>query len=220
MARGLPAVWSTLLSLPFLLGGIYFYLSPESIPETTIPPENLKLIGIPLAGFGLFILVIGLYVHSVAPAGPSLREDEELIDTRNPSQRVAISQISISVPFLGVASHLFFFTTFPYVYPTVALIIGLYFFSSGVKTYWVNTLITYYATTRRVISEYRLISVRRQELPLDKIRGIEERKSLFEALVGLGNIRIASGGGSGAVRLTIRNIPDSKDFANEVRDRM
>lgn len=220
MARGYPAIWSTLLSLPFVGSGAYLFLIPQEqleLPGTTIPPSDLQLIGVSLAIFGVFIFAIGLYVQVAAPPKPRFREDEDVIEKRKPSQRVAISKILVSAPFLGVAAYLLFYTIMPYVYPTIPFVIGLYFFSMGIKTYWVNTLTSYYVTSKRVISQYRFISLRRQEIPLDKVRGTEERKSFLEALVGLGNIRVASGGGGGSVQIKIRNIGESTEFADEIR---
>lgn len=206
----MPAVWSTILSLPFFGTGFYF-----NVAETTYPAE----LGIPFLFFALFIVVVGLYVHFVAsPEPPTMSQGEELVDTRHPTQRVALAKVAISVPFLFVALYLLFFTLVPYVYPTVTFLLGLYFFSSGLRIYWKNSLTTYYLTTRRVIKEYRLLSLSRRELPLGKVRGVEERKSPIEALVGLGNVRIASGGGGGTLEVVLQNMERSTEFANEVRE--
>ncbi len=221
MGRGYPAIWSTLLSLPFFIAGGYVYLMPAErfqIPGASIASSDLKLIALSLAVFGLFIFVIGLYVQFAAPPSPSLQEDESIIEERKPSQRVALSKGVLSIPFFAVTIYLLFYTVLPYMYPTLSFILGLYFFSAGIKTYWVNALTQYIATSKRVISEYRFISLRRQEIPINKIRGVEERKSILETLAGLGNIRIASGGGGGSVQLNIRNIDDSSSFANKLRE--
>lgn len=221
MGRGYPAIWSTVLSLPFFGGGLYLYfVPPERLQFSTVsvPPSDLQQIGLPLVAFGVFIMLLGFYVQFATPPKPSLQSDEKLIKSQHPSQRVAVSKTITSIPFLVAAVYLLFFTKHPYVYPTAAFLLGLYFFSSGLKTYWMNTLTAYYITSQRVISEYRFISLRRQEIPLSKVRGVEERRSIMEALVGLGNIRVASGGGGGSVRLAIRNIRDPTNFANELRN--
>ena len=221
MGRGYPAIWSTLLSLPFFIAGGYAYLvSPErfQIPGASITSSDLQLIAVSLALFGVFIFVIGLYVQFAAPPSPSLQEDETIIEERTPSQRVAFSKGILSVPFFAATLYLLYYTLLPYVYPTTTFLLGLYFFSTGIKTYWVNILTQYIATSKRIISEYRFISLRRQEIPINKIRGVEERKSILETFAGLGNIRIASGGGGGSVQLNIRNIEDSSIFANKLRE--
>jgi hypothetical protein len=221
MARGYPAIWSTLACLPFLIGGVYVYLVPPErfqVPGAAIAASDLQLIAISLISFAVFIFIIGLYVQFAAPTSPSLQEDESVVEKRNPSQRVAFSKGVLCIPFFVGTLYLLYYTILPYMYPTVTFLVGLYFFSSGIKTYWVNTLTQYLATSKRVISEYRFISLKRQEIPLDKIRGIEERKSILETLAGLGNIRIASGGGGGSVQLNIKNIEDSSMFANELRE--
>lgn len=224
MGRGYPALWSTLLSIPFASAGAYLFLMQQSgfsLPGVTLPASDLQLLGVPLMVFGAFVFVIGLYFQIVsAPSAPRLQENEDVVDSRHPSQRVALSKIIIGIPILGVAGYLLFFTLVPYVYPTIIFVVGLYFFSSGLKTYWANTLTSYYVTTQRVMKEYRFLSLRRQEIPLDKIRGVEERKSITEAVVGLGNIQVASGGGGGSVRIVMRNVGDSTGFADELRNLM
>lgn len=208
MARGLPAVWSTLLGLPFVGGGAYVYTA-----ETNAPPD----LGLPLVVFGAFIVLVGLYIHFVAaPEPPTMREGEQILDTRNPAQRAAFAKTAVGFLLLLVAAYLLFFTLEPYVYPTVALFAGLYAFSTGLHTYWTNTLTTYYVTNERLIKEYRFVSLVRQELPFHKVKGVEESKSLWEALVGLGKVRVASGGG-GTLEIVVKNIYSSTEFADEIR---
>lgn len=211
MARGLPAVWSAVLGGPFVLGGAYVYFAD---PSEFVPPS----VGLPILGFGLFIVALGVYIHFVAvPDPPTMREGEEVIDSRNPAQHAALAKTMIGLLFLAVAAYLLFFTFRPYMYPTVAFLIGLYLFSTGLHTYWTNTLTTYYVTNQRLIKEYRFISLVKQEIPFNKVRGVEERKSIWEALVGLGNVRVASGGG-GTLEVVIRNIYSPTNFADEIRN--
>jgi hypothetical protein len=210
MARGLPAAWSTTLGLIFGAVGLYLYAGQNTHPS---------LFGIPFMLFGMFIIIIGAYVHFVAaPGPPSIQQDETIIETRNPTQKVALLKIIVGLPFLLVAIYLLFFTIVPYIYPTVTLLFGLYLLSSGLLTYWKNTLTTYYVTSKRVIKTYRFISLVQQEVPLNKIRGVEQRRSFTETLVGLGNIRIASGGGGGTLEVVVKNIEDSTDFADKIRN--
>lgn len=210
MARGLPAVWSALLGVPLI--GIGGYVG---FGDTDFPPE----FGVPYVLFGLFVMGFGVYVHVVAsPDPPKMRDGEELLDTRHPIQRASLVKVAVGLPLLLVATYLFFFTVSPYVYPTLALVAGLYLFSTGLQTYWSNSLTTYYLTNQRVIKEYRLVSLVRQEVPLAKVRGVEERRSFVESFVGLGNVRVASGGGGGALEVVVRNIPASTAFADQVRE--
>lgn len=224
MGRGYPAVLSFILSIPFFAFGGLLVLGPFDgglIPGVTVPQSDLHLIGLSILVFSLFILAGGFYFQYISrPSAPQLREDEEIVDNRHPSQRVAITKATVGIPLLIITGYLLFFTTIPYVYPTLTLIFGLFFFSSGLKTYWANTLTAYYVTTRRVIKEYRFLALRRQEIPLDKVRGVEERKSVSEAIVGLGNIRVVSGGGGGSVRISMRNISESTEVAEMLRKLM
>jgi membrane protein YdbS with pleckstrin-like domain len=208
MARGLPGVWSTLLSVPFFGSGAYVYFGETPYPE---------VLGAPLLLFGTFVLVVGWYIHLVAaPPAPTLREGEEIIDTRHPTQKAAITKIILGLPFLALAGYLLFFTMVPYVYPTVGFVVGLYLFSTGILTYWTNSLTTYSITNQRVISEFRLLSLVRKEVPMDKIRAVRESKSPVEALVGVGNIRVSSGTGAG-LEILIRNVDAVTDFAEKLR---
>jgi hypothetical protein len=210
MARGLPAVWSTIIGGVFCLTGLYLYTGTNRYPI---------LFGLPFLLFGAFIILLGVYIHFVtAPDPPTMRDGEEIIDTRSPTQKVAIVKIAVGFPFVLMAIYLMYFTRQPYVYPTGSLFIGLYGLSSGLITYWKNTLTTYYVTTIRVVKAYRFVSLVQREVPLKKVRGVEERQSFIESFVGLGNIRVASGGGSGTLEIVVRNIENSRDFADKVRN--
>lgn len=208
MARGKPAVWSTLLGLPFIGAGLWLYFVQSAYPS---------LVGMPFVFFGTTIVGIGVYIHFVAaPSEPRLQDGEELIATRHPAQRVAATKIAVGLPLLLVTVYLLYFTMVPYVYPTVTFVVGLVTFSTGLYTYWTNTLTNYYVTTQRVIREYRFLSLARHEIPLSKVRGVQERKSFTEALVGLGNVRVASGGGT-SLEIRMRNMTDSAAFATDIR---
>lgn len=211
MGRGKPAVWSTISGLPFIIAGGWFYFLQSDYPAT---------VGIPFAAFGFVIVTLGLYIHFVAaPEKPRLQDGETIITSRHPTQRVAFVKIAIGMPLLVATVYLFYFTTVPYIYPIVTFILGLFSFSTGLHTYWTNTLTNYYVTTERIISEYRFISLKRNELPLSKVRGVQERKSVTESMVDLGNIRVASGGGN-SLEIRMRNMEESESFADEIRNSM
>ncbi|UIO99796.1 PH domain-containing protein [Halobaculum sp. CBA1158] len=210
MSRGLPAVWSAVAATPFLAGGGYV-LAVD--PSQSVPP----VVGLPIAAFGLFIFAVGLYVHYVAaPDPPTMREGEEVVDTRSPDQKAAAAKTTLGLLFLLVTGYLLFFTLVPYAYPMVTFVVGLFVFSKGLHTFWTNTLTTYYVTTQRLIKEYRFLSLVRHEVPFGKVRAVEERKSAWEALVGLGSVRVASGGGA-TLEILIRNISTPTAFADEIR---
>lgn len=208
MARGLPGVWSTVLSLPFIASGGYVYFTATPIPD---------LLGIPILLFGGFVLGMGWYIHAVAaPPTPTLRANEEIIATRHPTQKAPLAKVLLSLPFLTAAGYLLFYTVRPYVFPAVAFAVGLYLLSTGILAYWTNSLTTYYITTERVLSSFRLLSLVRKEVPMDKIRAVRESKSPIESVVGVGNIRVSSGAGTG-LAIRIRNVDDATAFADELR---
>lgn len=208
MTRGKPAIWSSFLGLPFIFTGGWLYLG-----QVEYPP----VVGVPFALFGLFIIVIGGYIHAVGPSEPRIQSGEEVLEKRHPIQRVALVKIGIGLPLLVVTVFLLFFTRVPYVYPTAALLVGLYVFSTGLHTFWTNTLTSYYVTTDRIIKEYRFLSLVRREIPHSKVRGVQERKSITESLVGLGNVRVASGGGQ-SLEIIMANMEASEGFADSIRN--
>lgn len=211
MARGKPAFWSSILGAPFIIAGIWFYFFQTEYPST---------VGLPFVFFGTIIVVIGLYIHFIAaPEEPRLQEGEQIIARQHPTQRVALAKISIGMPLLLTTIYLLYFTMVPYVYPTLTLAIGLLAFTTGLYTYWTNSLTRYYLTNKRVIREYRFLSLARHEIPLTKVRGVQERKSFSEALIGLGNVRVASGGGH-SLEIRMRNMYDSQSFADQIRENM
>jgi hypothetical protein len=209
MARGYPGVVGAILGLPLVAVGAYVSLGQDAVPAT---------VGIPLAAFGVFLLAIGLYVQFIgAPEPPQLQDHEELLATRTPAQRRSVVMTVIALPFLAGAVYLLFGTNLPYVYPTVAGLVGLYLFTTGTYTYWQNSLTTYYVTNERIITEYRFISLIRNELPFEQVRGVEERRSAIESLVGLGNVLVRSGGGA-TLEVNVRSIYDPSEFAETIRN--
>jgi archaellum biogenesis protein FlaJ (TadC family) len=206
----MPGLWSVVVGVPIIGLGVYLF---------TFQTRVDSLAGIPFVVFGAFIIAVGLYVQFIAaPEEPTMREGEEIIDTRTPAQRAALAKVLVSVPVLAVAVYLFYFTFYPYVYPTLALVVGLYLFSTGLYTYWTNTLTVYYVTNKRLIKEYRFVSLIRSELPFDKVRGVQESRSIWETVAGLGDVRVQSGGGG--LEISIDNVYDSTEFADLIRKQM
>lgn len=216
-ARGFPAFWSSLLGIPIALVGLYIFQFQDQYPLVADQPQVPTDAGLMLAGFGAFVMALGLYVQFIAaPKPPRMRENEYMIDTRNPAQRAVLFKAFLGIPLFAAGIYLLYFTTYPYVYPTVALAVGLYVFSTGLYGYWQNTLTTYVVTNMRVIEEYRFLSLTRTEVPLDKVKSVQERKSALESIFGLGNVTVSSGG-AGSLSVTIRGIYDSTKFADLVR---
>lgn len=217
MTRGLPAVWSAAFGAPFLAVGAYVYAFQTRYPVVVDQLTAPRMAGVPLAAFGLFVVGIGLYVQFAStPDRPTMREGEWIVDERDPAQRGALLKTFASVPFLAAAADLLYFTTYPLVYPTLALAVGLYLFSAGIHEYWRNTLTSYLLTNRRALEEYRFISLSRTEVPLEKVRAVEERRSPLDALFGLGDVHVRAGS-TGDLSVTVRSVCDSTAFADEIR---
>lgn len=199
------------VSTPFLTTGGYVALG-----RTQFEPEA----GVPILLFGGFVILIGLYIQfRAAPEAPSLEDGESVIETRHPTQWAAAIRMLIGLPFLVLCGYLLFFTFLPYVYPTVAGVIGGTLLLTGLTRYWRNTLTTYWLTNRYVIKEYRFLGMGRNFIPLDKIEGSRDLKTPIEALVGVGHVAVASAGKAPGKTTSIetRAIPEAEEFAKKIR---
>ena len=220
MTRGRPALWSTVFGAPFVAVGTYVYAFQSRYPLLADGPSAPPVAGLPLALFGLFVVGLGLYVRFVdLPDEPTMREGERVVDERHPAQRSALGRTAASVPFLAAGVNLLYFTASPLVYPALALAAGLYLFSTGIHRYWRNTLTTYVLTDRRLMEEYRVVSLVRTEVPLEKVRAVGERRSFVDTLFGLGSVRVRAGA-SGDLGVTVRSIHESTGFADAIRREM
>jgi membrane protein YdbS with pleckstrin-like domain len=185
-------------------------------PEPSTPPS----VGVVIAIFGLFIILLGVYVHFVvAPEAPRMREGEAIVAQRDPAQRNALGQAIVSLPVLAAGGYWLYFTELPLVYPTVAIAVGLYLLSNGLHRFWRNTLTTYFVTTQRVLEEYRFISLRRNEVPHSKVRAVEEHRSVWDSLFGLGNVAVRSGSG-GQLTVAVDEVYEPADLAETIRDQV
>jgi hypothetical protein len=220
MSRGLPAVWSAAFGAPFVAVGTYVVGFQSRFPLVADQPTAPRMAGVPLALFGLFVVGLGLYAQFVGmPPRPAMGDGEWVVDERDPAQRSALVRAFASVPFLAVGLDLLYFTRQPLVYPTLALGCGFYLFSTGVHEYWRNTLTSYLLTNRRVLEEYRFVSLVRSEVPLEKVRAVEERRSALDTLLGLGNVHVRAGG-TGDLSVTVRSVYESTEFADAVREEL
>ena len=197
------------VSLPFLLFGIYgFLINPEAIP---IYASAICL------GVGGFLLVIGFTLSFLASFPmPMLVEGEKELILRHPTMRPAYTRMIISVPFFGIAGYFALATSYPYVYPFVIGLIGLFLFFKGVTRYLRNLCITYLVTDRRVIHMYKFLWLYTNEIPVGRIISIQEARSFFEVITGRGSVVVSSGIGA---RMTIRmeEIDDPAPVANQLR---
>lgn len=198
-------------------GGVYLYRFAEAYPVVASQPTTSPAVGIVVAAFGLFVLGMGLYVHLVAaPEAPEMREGEHVVEERTPAQRNALAEAIVAVPVLGAGGYLLYFTQRPLYQPALAFGVGLLLFSRGLYRYWQNTLTTYFLTNQRVVEEYRFISLLRNEVPLEKVRGVEENRSAWDSLFGLGNVAVRAGASSG-LTVSVDGVYEPAEFAELVR---
>jgi hypothetical protein len=185
-------LFSAIIAAPFLLGAYYV---------TEIPGAQLWA-PIALLAIGGVLGVIGLYMSFMAAFPiPSLVADEETLIVRHPTMKPAYARIMMSLPFFLGSSYLFLFSTLPYVYSFLILLVGMFLFFKGAMRYWANLHVTYAVTNRRVINMYRFLWLRTTEIPVTRIISISEARSFFELMTGRGSVVVASGIGA---RQTIR----------------
>lgn len=199
MARGWPAFWTTLIALPFLLGGSYVYLYMPEYPTSTGTVPIL---------FAVFMILLGLYVHVlVAPEPPAMQPGEKLHIAVSPFSWASIRPFSFFLTFFVVTVYLRFNTDLPVLLPAAAMVVTLYFLVTGLVRYWKSSLTVHYVTSRRIITDYRFLWVIRVEVPLPKITGLEQRKTVLESLMGIGNVVLVTGaGGRRPARIEMHDI--------------
>lgn len=206
MGRGRSAAWSVLLGLPLLAGGLALHTADR----------YLQSLGQPVAALGGFVVVMALVVHLINPSPPTFRAGETVLDERRPNPRPAVMKAVSSVPFFVAAGYLLYYTRRPYAYPTAAFFLGLYLYSGGLLGYWQNALTSFHLTDQRLVKVYRFLSLERKEIAMGNVQMIQERKSIWETLVGLGNVRVAAGVED--LEIVARNIREASSFAEAVRD--
>jgi hypothetical protein len=200
-----------------IAGGIYLYGYAERYPLVASQPTTSPVVGLVVAAFGLFVVGMGVYVQYVAaPEAPQMRDGEHVVEDRNPAQRNALAEALVAVPLLGLGGYLLYFTQRPLYQPTIVFGTGLFLFSRGLYRYWQNTLTTYLLTNQRVVEEYRFVSLLRNEVPLEKVRGVEEHRSAWDSLFGLGNVAVRSGSSSG-LTVSVDEVYEPTEFADLVR---
>jgi uncharacterized membrane protein YdbT with pleckstrin-like domain len=206
MARGNPAYVSAGLSAILLI--IAYLISAN----TTVDANQIWR---PVAVIAVGILLIGIYVQIMAPGSVSLQNESLQLKT-HPTQRAAIFRLGIGLVVLSIALYLLYFTYYPYVYPFVTFVIGGYLTGSGIWSYWINSLTTYYVTQERVIKSYRLLSLKQSQIPMHMIRGTTIEKSVFEMLVGVGTVSVASGGNE-TLSISFRNVEGASGIADGIQ---
>ena len=88
---------------------------------------------------------------------------------------------------------MFGYTMLPYLYPSVILIVGLFYFFKGTMKYLRNLHLSYTVTDRRVVQMYKFLTLNTAELPVGRLISISESRNFFELLTGRGSVIAASG---------------------------
>ena len=200
-------VVSALIAVPFMLGGVYGFAIGD-FPQWA--SFTILLVGVGLMVLGLYMSLTG-----VVPSPPLIAGEQQLV-MRHPAQKPAYARIIFSIPFFLGALYLMEFTEFPYIYPFIPFVLGLYLFFKGAMRYLRNLHITYTVTDRRVVHMYRFLWLNTKEIPVARIISISESRSFFEIITGRGSVVVASGIGERQV-IRIEEINDPGPVAETLR---
>ena len=198
---------SSIIAAPFLLGGVYGFAIGGFPPWASL---TILLVGGVLMVLGLYLSLTG-----VVPTPPLVPGEQQLV-MRHPAQKPAYARMIFSIPFFLGALYLLEFTEFPYVYPFIPFVLGMYFFFKGAMRYLRNLHITYTVTDRRIVHMYRFLWLNTKEIPVGRIISISESRSFFEIITGRGSVVVASGIGERQV-IRIEEINDPGPVAETLR---
>ena len=96
------------------------------------------------------------------------------------------------------------------------LLVGCAFWLMGRYMKWIST--NFVITSQRVIFRQGLIGKRGVEIPLDRVNNVNFSQSVFERVLGAGDLLIESGGEDGQQRFTDIRHPDK--VQNLIHDQM
>lgn len=189
MARGVPRLWGVALGAPTMVaGGVLLVDDTGGVPGT---------VGYPFVLLGLMAVLVGAYVHRVAPGQLDLTP----VETFNPSQLGAYLLGAAAMVPLAVTLYLLVATRLPYVWPTLAFVAFMVLLVKALVRYWQNSLTTYYVTEdARIVSEYRFLSLRRSSVRTDSVQSVVREQSVLETLTGLGSVTVRSASGDVSFR--------------------
>jgi len=205
------AFWSFLSGTPLVLSGSSILATNTSLPEALAYP--------PLV-IGAFVWFGGIVTQLSSPPLPKTYENEELISTTTPTRRIAAAKNGTGLLFLVIGAWLLLDVSVPLAYPVVTLLVGSYLYAAGIFQFWVNSLTRYYLTSQRFMQVYQLLSVRSKSLPLNRVQSMEESRTLFERIFGIGHIALESAGDTGTSRITAKHIEDPHSVAEGIQSQL
>lgn len=206
MTRGMPAVWSSIVAIPFIAFGVAETTGQLSV---TIPSQ----IGMAALGIGLGIILLGFYVHLIGADSFEPAEYEQVLVQAHPRTPFVKTKAFLGIGFLSAAAYWLFYTRVPYVYPTISIFVGGTLFATGIWTYWQNTLTSYYLTDERVVTETCFLGSDDSHLHLEKIKSRRVNRPFYLRMFGLGDITLDVGDRQ---YYLIRHIKNSETFSEEL----
>lgn len=164
-------------------------------------------------GLSIFVFIGGVVLYFRAPSRFHIRDEESIIEAYHPRLVLAYVLMTASIPMLASSIYVFEYTTRPYVFVFMPLVVGLYLLISGILRYWKNTLTTYYITTERIVRATRFLSVDNAHLDIEKISSWNDGHAWYSGLLGIEQASFATP--SGSIRL--RDSPKDKNVVGMSR---
>ncbi len=205
----MPAVWSSIVASPF----VAFGLAGHTGTLSTAVPNQIAATALTV-GVGIFL--IGCYVHVVGADEFRTGTFENHIESDHPVTPFARAKSVVGLFFLALAAYWLFYTRVPYVYPTVSLFAGGSLFTTGLWTYWKNTLTSYHLTDEQLVIETRFLGSNTNRLPLQKVKSLRTHRPFYLRLFGLGNITLDVGDRQHYLVRHLRKIDRFADELNQM----
>jgi uncharacterized membrane protein YdbT with pleckstrin-like domain len=145
-----------------------------------------------------------------------LNEGEEIVLDLRPHWWQLVGPTAAFVAAVVVAILLNGIDNTPVDYIGVVLVVVALAWLAGRYVKWAST--TFVVTDRRLIYRYGVVAKHGREIPLDRVNDITFRQSVFERLIGAGDLMIESGGERG--QTTFSDIRRPSIVQNEIYRQM
>jgi hypothetical protein len=155
----------------------------------------------------------GVALYFRAPSRFSLQGEEVIIEAFHPRVVLAYILMTASLPTIAASIYVYEYTTYPYIFVFIPLLLGLYLLISGFLRYWRNTLTTYYLTSERIVRASRFLSMNNNHLEIENISAYNAGRKWYTGILGIQQATFKSHSGS----LRLRDSPTAMDIVGTYR---
>jgi len=144
-----------------------------------------------------------------------LTDDETILDELRPHWRVLLAPVFWVILTSGSVIAAFQANDPPsWVIPTVSLLSALFLLGLAVPPFLRRHFTLYVLTSERIVVRSGILTRSGSEIPLESITNVLFSQSIFERLLGYGDVLLESAGESGQSRL--RDVPDPEVFQSRI----